>query len=587
MAFVQSVRTAGSAVLTLTSPSMTTTTGNVLAVGASFDSAGATVADNKGNTAWDATAVSTDAYKGRVFTKQDVVGGSGHTVTVTTDSTDYPTLQFAEYSGRDTSSSYRDQTVYAQSFAPANAFTGPAINPSVAGCDAFAFGSTSLDGGVLTITGTNGWTALAQSGTGGVGDNGDGGAYYSSMGLYRSDLATGSQNPTATMGGSWSGHSCAMFVVTFRPSAGGTVYEVSIAESASATDALDQGAPFDGDVFDFDVFDMDPVGGSGTHNVSVAETGSGADTLSAIATLVRSLTETAAATDTPSAARVSPVAIAETGAATDTPTAAGVFPRSVAETGAATDAPSATYTAAASLAEAGAATDTVSAIATLTVTISEAGSATDQVASGATTHSVTVTETGTAADAVSAALQALASVLETGSAADVLSTSAALLAAVAEAGSASDSVSAGAAVQSASVAETAAATDTVSAAGVFVRAVTEVANAADTYTAQAALVAQLLETGAATDSVAAAALLLASLAEVATATDQVDWIGAGGPVAMLVVTADGRDRRFAVGWHDGRLLVTETTDRHLAAPVRQDTQATGPLEGLMRPPRLH
>jgi hypothetical protein len=411
-------------------------------------------------------------------------------------------------------------------------------------------------------------------------------ARYTTYAAYYDDVGTAG---TKTVGLSApSGQKYSIVAIEIKGTAGGgTVHNVSIAESASATDALDQGAPFDDDVFDFDVFDMDPVGGSGTHNVSVAETGSGSDTLSAIATLVRSLTETGAATDTPSAARASPVAVAEAGAATDTPSATGVFPRSVAETGAAADAPSAAYTAVASIAEAGTAADTVSAIATLAVTISEAGSATDQVASGATTHSVTVTETGTAADAVSRTLQAAAAVAETGTASEVVSAVATLVAAVAEAGSATDSVASGATVHTVNVAETGSAADTVSAAAIFARAVAEVATAADTYTAQAARVAQLVEAGNATDALSVAATLLASLVEVAVATDQVDWIVSGGPAVMLVVTADGRDRRFVVGWHDGRLLVSETTDRQITTGPRQDTQATDAFEGLMRPPRLH
>lgn len=181
-----------------------------------------------------------------------------------------------------------------------------------------------------------------------------------------------------------------------------------------------------------------PPGGS-VFNVSLAEAASAADTSSATQVAVASLSESGSAADTLSAIATFLAAVAEAGAAADTVSSgASTIAASLAEAAAAADTISATLNAAAAIAESGAAADTITAAFNALVSLTEAGSAADTVATGAQIFSVSVAEAAAAADAISAAQLAVAQLSEAGASADTLSALATLQASLGEAGTAVD-----------------------------------------------------------------------------------------------------------------------------------------------------
>lgn len=120
-------------------------------------------------------------------------------------------------------------------------------------------------------------------------------------------------------------------------------------------------------------------GGGTTHNVSVAESGTAADSVSSSAVLAGSLSETGTAADTPSAIMTTAASLTETGNAQDAVDFQGGIPASVAETGAAADSVSAIAARVATVAEVGVAADTVTVTQITSASLVEAGAAVDQV----------------------------------------------------------------------------------------------------------------------------------------------------------------------------------------------------------------
>lgn len=131
-------------VTTLTSPTFTSTTGNLLAVvwgdgtGATY---GATpISDNKANT-W-APAVAR-ASSGTVLAlaqsyAKNIAGGAGHTVTQTATAADFLCLAVEEVSGADTAAPLDQHPAGATSAGGSNPHNAAAMTPTVAGTLAVA-----------------------------------------------------------------------------------------------------------------------------------------------------------------------------------------------------------------------------------------------------------------------------------------------------------------------------------------------------------------------------------------------------------------------------------------------------------------
>lgn len=235
------------------------------------------------------------------------------------------------------------------------------------------------------------------------------------------------------------------------------------------------------------------------YSVSITEAGSGADTVSDVATLPSAISESGTAADTVSNIATHPATISESGTAADTISNGSTYP--------------------AALVEAGTAADTVSDVATLPSVITETGTAADTVSSVAT-HPATVSESGSAADTVSDVAVLPSTITETGTAADTVSNIGTFPRALAEAGTAADTVG-GVSIIPVAVVESGTAADTIGSAAVIPVAISEQANAQDHEDSSKPSDTSLVETMVATDSYSATVIAGATLADTLSAADTI------------------------------------------------------------------
>jgi hypothetical protein len=246
------------------------------------------------------------------------------------------------------------------------------------------------------------------------------------------------------------------------------------------------------------------------------------------------------------AANVFNVTMSETGSATDSLSAQLSAAVSLAEAANAADAISNALTSARSFTEAGGATDTLTTTATFPRSIgTEAGSAGDSLSSSVGGFDVTIAETATAVDSISALLNAAVTLAEAGSATDSYSNLATLLAALAESVTATDTYSSAlnGGNYSVSFTEAATAVDSIAAQVAWARDVAETGNATDTTSAQAAFQRALAEAAAALDLVATGGITNVSISEAGSATDLVSApTGFGEVPPERVITIQLADR---------------------------------------------
>jgi hypothetical protein len=246
------------------------------------------------------------------------------------------------------------------------------------------------------------------------------------------------------------------------------------------------------------------------------------------------------------AANVFNVTMSETGSATDSLSAQLSAAVSLAEAANAADTISNVLTSARSFTEAGGATDTLTTTATFPRSIgTEAGSAGDSLSSSVGGFDVTIAETATAVDSISALLNAAVVLAETGSATDSYSNIATLLAALAESVTATDSYSSAlnGGNYSVSFTEAATAVDSIAAQVAWSRDVAETGNATDTTSAQAAFQRAVAEAVAALDAVSAGGITNVTIAEAGAASDSVSApTGFGEVPPERVITIQLADR---------------------------------------------
>lgn len=179
---------------------------------------------------------------------------------------------------------------------------------------------------------------------------------------------------------------------------------------------------------------------------TVAEAGASAEAISALRFVPGAISEAGAGVDAPSASMVTSAAQAEAGGLTDALNfGGGVQSGSIAEAGTGTDTITATAAFAAAVNEAGTGADTPAATAVMSAAISEAGAALDQQTVGGAAVSAAMVEVLSAADVPAALASLSAALVEAGASADLLNTVASYTAAVVETGSAVDVPSARAA----------------------------------------------------------------------------------------------------------------------------------------------
>lgn len=339
--------------------------------------------------------------------------------------------------------------------------------------------------------------------------------------------------------------------------AGGTVYAVTITETGTGTDAITARVTLVGTISETGT-GTDTVSGGLQYISSISEAGTGTDSISAAFVPSVNITETATGSDAESAILAAIALINETASGTDTDAASLTARSNIAETATGTDADSAQMTAQSSLSETAAGTDADVGFISFPTNIAETATGTDSDAAALTAAS-NINETASGTDTDAAQLTAQSNISETATGTDTVSALAALNAAIAEASTISDLVAAAktyfsAVVEAATasdadsaratfqtqLAETATAQDIIQGFMVAATAIAESATGTDQISALRALVAAVIETATGTDAVSAKAIFRGILLEIATLTDSVNAPGStyNAPVVELAVLQD-------------------------------------------------
>jgi trimeric autotransporter adhesin len=286
------------------------------------------------------------------------------------------------------------------------------------------------------------------------------------------------------------------------------IYNLTVAESGSAADTLSgliaaaNAVTEAGSAADTTANTI--VGGN-----SVAEAGSAADVLAVNGTWAQALTEAGSAADALSALLVALNTLTEAASASDAVSQGGsVYSLSVSEAGSAADSDSAAVSTADTVSEVSSAADSLATQLSAQNSVTEAGSATDTVNQGGSVYSLTVSEAGAASDALTALLNAVNALVEAGTATASATSAAILSPTVSESGNAADGVSQGGSVYSQSVSESGAASDALAAFFTALNSVIESSNANDAPLVNGAYQALLAEVAHAADAVAALAPFL-------------------------------------------------------------------------------
>ena len=443
-----------------------------------------------------------------------------------------------------------------------------------------ATGATSITLGATTQTLINPWTATGEAGRvltvsgtsaaspgtlifsgGGQAANVD---YLAINNVRAYDLVDEwYAGPNSTNGGSLGWYFIA---------AGGTVYAVTITETGTGTDAITARVTLLGTISET---------GTGTDTVSssflfvgsvnetstitdsnfaafqpkanITETATGSDVESAILAAIGLINETATGTDTDLARFIARATLAETATGTDTETARYVANPAIAETATGTDAETARYIARPVVNETATGADADNSILSAKSTIAETATGTDSGNALMTARSV-VSETATGTDADSASLSANSNISETATAADAVSALTTLLASVSEAATATDLVSSIKGLF-AYIVESATITDAVNAPGsTYNPSLSETATATDNISALALFAVQVAESASITDLATAFRVYLSAILEAASGSDAVS----ASFVARSAIseTATGADIDAAA--FTARSLVSET-----------------------------
>lgn len=248
-------------------------------------------------------------------------------------------------------------------------------------------------------------------------------AYSTSSGAFFTNITAGSED--------------------FHIGASSTLKDAGTDLSATFTTDIDgQTRPTGANSWDVGVDEI--VAGGTSYDVSISESASAADSVAGLLNAVGALSESGSASDSLASTAELLGALSEAATATDSLTglleAAGV------------------------LSEAGSAADTLSGLAVLIGVLSEAGNATDAISQGGAVYEVSLSEAASAADTIAGLLEAVGALSETGSAADTLASQAVLAVALSEAAAAIDNL-VGLGVLSVALVEAGNATDSLTSSG--------------------------------------------------------------------------------------------------------------------------
>jgi hypothetical protein len=317
----------------------------------------------------------------------------------------------------------------------------------------------------------------------------------------------------------------------------GVVYFVTVAETGTGTDSISAGFRYLGTVSEL-ATSSDAFAAAASFRGVVSESGAGTDTISARSALCSAILESATIADTNLARLIARATLSETATGTDTDTARlttkgtisetatgteAVSPRytalpSIAETATGTDTDAAKLTAKSSIAETATGTDTDSATRTTRPSVSETATVTDTDSAKMSARS-TVSELATISDLASARATLLAAFIDSATATDLISAIKGLFANIIESASITDAVNAPGSIYGPNVSETATAADTVAALARFASRVTEAATISDAVTAFKVYLAAVLESALGVDAVTAKLVARSVVSELATGTD--------------------------------------------------------------------
>jgi hypothetical protein len=258
--------------------------------------------------------------------------------------------------------------------------------------------------------------------------------------------------------------------------------------------------------------------GGTVYSVTITETGTGTDSITARVTLLGTISETGTGTDSVSAGLQYLGAITETGTGTDS--ISGTFRPSatITETATGSDVESAILAAIARINETATGSDADSAQYTTNPSVSESATGTDTDSAKMTAKS-TISENATVTDAASALATLLAAVSEAATATDLISAIQGLFAAILESATGTDSVDAPGSTYNPSLSELATGTDSVSALVVLVSQVAESATINDVTAAFKAYLAEIIEAASGADTVFSQFVARSVISEAATGTD--------------------------------------------------------------------
>ena len=202
------------------------------------------------------------------------------------------------------------------------------------------------------------------------------------------------------------------------------------------------------------------LGGGTIYNESISESASASDSLSALAVFGGALSEAASAADTLAASAALAGALSEASSAADVVAAAAAFSGALSESASAADSVSASLVRVGGLTESASADDALSSSAQMTSALSESVSAADIIdgSIGAAIYAAELVESVSAADSYTAAAVFASAIVEAVAAQDVVTAAAVLSAVLAEVASASDAV-AGSLVIAGAIAEAVSAAD--------------------------------------------------------------------------------------------------------------------------------
>lgn len=258
--------------------------------------------------------------------------------------------------------------------------------------------------------------------------------------------------------------------------------------------------------------------GGTVYAVTITETGTGTDAITARVTLLGTISETGTGTDTVSSSFLFVGSVSETSTITDSNFAAFQPKANITETATGSDVESAILNAISLIAETATGSDADSAKLTANSNLSETATGSDTDSARMTAQSV-IAELATITDAASARATLLAAVIEAATITDLSESIKGLFVYILESVTATDSINAPGSTYNPSLSESATATDNIVALTVFVAQIVEATTAADVVAAFKSYFSAVLETASGADSVAAQFTAQSIIAESATGAD--------------------------------------------------------------------